>query len=207
MARLAFLPTDIWPTLAKVNKSHENHQIDLCSSSYCSIFEFADFSKPNGKWCHRPLLNWLILSLSLFLSLISSFTLTLNRKFYHAWAPEKPCILQVFLPAFCLQIQRKKHELSSPCHSEGPKANYLRSLAIFFMPSSESWTLLLDSHIEYYCNCYYYHCLLIRFIVITSTISIIIIVIVLSRIPILYYHYIYYHDSYYPTTSISSCDS
>ena len=124
------------------------------------------------------------------LSLISSFTLTLNRKFYHAWAPEKPCILQVFLPAFCLQIQRKKHELSSPCHSEGPKANYLRSLAFFLMPSSESWTLLLDSHIEYCCNCYYYHCLLIRFIVITSTISIIIIVIVLIRIPILYYHYI-----------------
>ena len=78
MARLAFLPTDIWPTLAKVNKSHENHQIDLCISSYCSIFEFADFSKPNGKWCHRPLLNWLILSLSLFLSLISSFTLILS---------------------------------------------------------------------------------------------------------------------------------
>ena len=61
----------------------------------------------------------------------------------------------------------------------------------FLMPSSEFWTLLLDSHIEYCCNCYYYHCLLIRFIVITSTISIIIIVIVLIRIPILYYHYIY----------------
>lgn len=58
------------------------------------------------------------------------------------------------------------------------------------MPSSESWTLLLDSDIEYCCNCYYYHCLLIRFIVITSTISIIIIGIVLIRIPILYYHYI-----------------
>ena len=122
------------------------------------------------------------LSLSLFLSLISSFTLILSL--WH-WTESFIMLEHLRNRASC-----KFFFQLSACKFNGRSMSCLL-LAIarvqkpttwgpwhfFLMPSSEFWTLLLDSHIEYCCNCYYYPCLLIRFIVITSTISIIIIVI------------------------------